>query len=206
MLQQLATLTFSMDGTQLRIKNMVCPRCIRVVREEMERLGYQVHDVTLGEVQLADAQPDLAQIARMLHTNGFALLENPKDQLVEEIKSEIIDLIRSGRIASLHVNVSDYLSRRLGRDYTTLSHLFSTRAGVTLERYTILQKVERAKELISYGELTTSEIAYRLGYRTVAHLSSQFRQVVGQSPTAYRKLLSTDKGEAPRRPLDGIGK
>ncbi|SDK21559.1 Helix-turn-helix domain-containing protein [Catalinimonas alkaloidigena] len=195
-----------MPGTQLKIKNMVCPRCIRVVREEMERLGYQVRDVTLGEVLLSDADPDLTKIARMLEGNGFALLADPKDRLVEQIKTEVIDLIRSGRIESLHVKLSDYLAERLDRDYTTLSHLFSTHEGITLERYTILQKIERAKELISYGELSMSEIAYQLGYRTIAHLSSQFRQIVGESPTAYRKSLQS-RGEAdPRRPLDGVTK
>ena len=180
---------------------MVCPRCIKVVTEELERLKLPVLDVKLGEVVLGrePSAVELSEVRDALAANGFELLEDRKAETVERVKVLIIDLIRSGKVEGLQVNISDYLAEATGRDYGYLSSLFSGEEGTTIARYVVLQKVERAKELMEYNELNLSQIAYQLGYSSVAHLSNQFKQVTGVSPSDYKK--SADQH---RRPLDQV--
>ncbi|MHC2993690.1 AraC family transcriptional regulator [Pontibacter sp. HJ8] len=189
------------DNYTLLIRNMVCPRCLKVVTEELEKLQLPPVDVQLGKVELA-AEPDaqqLRQLKEALLQNGFELLEDKKAELVEKVKIAIIELIRSGEVENLTTNISDYLSEAIGRDYHYLSSLFPAEEGVTIARYVVLQKVERAKELLAYNELSLSQISYRLGYSSVAHLSGQFRQVTGMSPSEYKKSAVQS-----RKPLDQI--
>lgn len=189
------------DPTVLHIKNMVCARCVRVVRQTLEDLGVPVQAVQLGRVQtpLPPTQLDLPAIRRALELEGFELLEDERARLLERIKAEVIALVQDDGLPRLRTNLSDHLAARLGRDYGTLSSLFSSLEGITLERYAILQKIERAKELLVYGEQTVSEIAYRLGYSSGAHLTNQFRRETGFSPTAYRRQKHHH-----RRPLDQV--
>ncbi|MBD1395602.1 AraC family transcriptional regulator [Pontibacter sp. JH31] len=186
----------------IHIRNMVCPRCINVVTEELEKLQLQPVEVRLGEVQLAGepSTEQLEQLRQVLLQNGFELLEDKKAEMVEKVKLAIIGLIRSGEVENLSTNISDYLAEALGRDYHYLSGLFSSEEGVTIARYVVLQKVERAKELLAYNELSLSQISYQLGYSSVAHLSGQFRQVTGMSPSEYKKNASRF-----RKPLDQVG-
>lgn len=189
------------ENHTLHIRNMVCPRCLKVVGEELEKLQLQPVDVQLGKVELAE-EPSPAQMDNLrqaLLQNGFELLENKKSELVEQVKIAIIALIRSGELENLNTNISDYLADTLGRDYNYLSSLFSAEEGVTIARFVVLQKVERAKELLDYNELSLSQIGYQLGYSSVAHLSGQFRQVTGMSPSEYKKSTSQS-----RKPLDRI--
>lgn len=195
------------SGSQLQrllIKNMVCPQCIRVVREELANMGLNVTHVALGEADVMPAAGralNYATIRTALAAAGFELLEDPREQLVDRIKTLIINLIHYPPAGPRLLNYSDYLVQHLERDYHYLSHLFSASQGLTIEKFIIRQKVERAKELIDYGELTIAEVARQLGYSSPAHLSRQFRQVTGLTPTEFQK-----QGPAShtRRSLDSL--
>ncbi len=188
-----------MAQQELFIKNMVCDRCIWVVRLELDRLGYSIREIELGRVVVDGALADLTRIGPALEQHGFALLTDKTARIVNQIKTLIIDLIRSGHIAELHITLSDYLSTKVGLDYAHLSHLFSSTEILTIEKFWILQRIERAKELLSYNELAISAIASQLGYSSVAYLTNQFKQITGLTPAAYRDQTSTD-----RNPLDWI--
>ena len=173
---------------RLLIKNMVCPQCIRVVTEDLSALGLQVHRVVLGEADVSapeGAEPDLAAVRRRLEAAGFALLEDPRAQLVEQIKTLLVTLIHYPPPGPRRLIYSNYLVEHLDRDYHYLSHLFSAEEGLTIEKFSIRQKVERAKELIGYGELSMAQVAEQLGYSSPAHLSRQFGQVTGLTPTEF---------------------
>lgn len=180
---------------------MVCPRCISVVKEEMHKLDLQVDDVRLGEVDLTDepGTQKKEEIRKALTKQGFELLEDRKAELVEKVKVAVIELIRTGEIENLQVNLSDYLADYTGKDYHQISTAFSEQEGVTIARYVVLQKIERVKELIRYNELTLSQIADQLGYSSVAHLSAQFKQVTGVTTSGYKK-----ESTWPRKPLDQV--
>ena len=198
-------LALPIPGThRLLIKNMVCPQCIRVVTEDLSALGLQVHRVVLGEADVSTPpgdEPDLEAVRRRLEAAGFALLEDPRAQLVEQIKTLLVTLIHYPPPGPRRLNYSDYLVERLGRDYHYLSHLFSAEEGLTIEKFIIRQKVERAKELIGYGELSMAQVAEQLGYSSPAHLSRQFGQVTGLTPTEFQRLGPASHA---RRSLDAL--
>lgn len=186
----------------LKIKNIVCPRCIRVVREELTAAGYPPEAVGMGTVTYATPLDErgVRRIAEVLKENGFELLLDAEDQQVEQIKALIIDHVRNQNSKPTEENLSDYLSRELRQNYATLSKLFSGHEGQTIERFLIRQKIERVKELLTYGEENLSEIAFDLDYSSTAHLSGQFKRETGMTPTAFRKLKDPD-----RRSLDALG-
>lgn len=189
---------------ELYIKNMVCDRCIRAVQSELERLGYTVSGIELGRATIAELPVDLTHIGQALERHGFALLTDKTTRVVNQVKTLIIDLIQSGRIAGLHTTLSDYLSEQVGLDYAHLSHLFSTTENLTIEKFWIMQRVERAKELLSYNELPISDIARQLGYSSVAYLTNQFKTITGLTPATYRAQTTTDRARPDRNPLDWI--
>jgi len=191
-----------MNLTTLYVKNMVCGRCIRVVREELERLGLHVARVELGEVDLIHRRPlDTNRIGSVLEQNGFELIEDKSVRIIERIKLAILKLVQHDyRESPLRSNYSEYISRELGRDYHTLSSLFSSIENTTIEQYIILQKIERVKELLKYGEMTLSEIAFKMGYSSVQHLSTQFRKVTGLTPSHFKNTK-----RILRKPLDKVG-
>jgi len=192
------------DSHRLLIKNMVCPQCIRVVGEDMAALGLRVHRVALGEADVSTPDgtaPDWPAIRASLREAGFELLEDPRDQLVDRIKTLLVALIHYPPPGPRLLNYSDYLVEHLGKDYHYLSHLFSASEGLTIEKFIICQKVERAKELIGYGELPIAEVAQQLGYSSPAHLSRQFRQVTGLTPTEFQRL---GPASHTRRSLDSL--
>lgn len=185
------------------IKNMVCGRCRRVVRESLESLGLTLTRVDLGEADISDwpATCSIADVRRVLQANEFDMLEDPKTVLIEQLKTLIINEVYYGPgDKPTHQNFSDFLAEKTGHDYGQLSALFSSVEGITLEKYIIAQKIEKVKELLTYGELTVSEIAFRLAYSSVQHLSNQFRQVTGQTPGAFRQAGD----RSPRRDLDKL--
>lgn len=184
----------------LHIKNMVCNRCIEAVEEEFGNARIPVQSVHLGEVALEQELENKVKsvIKERLAARGFELLEDKSSQMIERIKQLIIDLIHR-QTEHLETNNSTYLERQLGKDYKTLSQLFSSVEGVTIERYTILQRIERAKELLVYDELNSSQIAHELGYSSVQHLSNQFKKVTGMSPSEFKKLR-----KPLRKPLDEL--
>lgn len=190
-----------MNTTKLFIKNMVCDRCNRVVAEELSGLGYTVHNISLGEAEISaeNGTIDLEKIRQVLTDNGFELLDDRKTQVIEQVKLAIIDLIHTQGEADQRVNTSDYLAQKTGLDYSYISSLFSAFEGITIEKYLILQRIEKVKELLVYNELSLKEIAYKLGYSSVAHLSNQFKKVTGLTPSHFKEIK-----ENKRKTIDKI--
>lgn len=183
---------------KLLIKNMVCPRCIMAVKKLLETEGLTVMSVSLGDAEIAEELTDEQRLAMAteLQQVGFELLDNPRSQLVEQIRIAVLKWVRMNQKTQ---KMSDYLSKHLQKDYSTLSKLFSEVRGITIERFAIIHRIEYAKELLCYSQLSTSEIAYTLGYSSPAHLSSQFKQVTGMTPKEFRALSIPD-----RKPLDAL--
>ncbi len=175
-------------STVLHIKNMVCQRCVRVVKEELERAGYNPLRVDLGEAEIAGDAADRSKLAGLLAANGFELLEEKSAKLVNDIKAFIIALVRSGKLENERQKLSELVENHFHKDYGYLSQLFTQAETTTLERYIITQKVELVKEWLAYGELTLSQMAVKLGYSSVAHLSAQFKQITGFTPSAFKQL------------------
>lgn len=174
---------------RLFIKNMVCNRCIMVVKFELEKLGLTSVSVELGEVELLEdfKENQKQDLEIKLQSLGFELLEDKTTITIERIKCLIVDLVHHQN-NELKTNLSSYLSEQLGQDYNTLSNLFSEVHGTTIEHYFITQKIEKVKELLMYKELTLSEIAIILNYSDVAHLSNQFKKMTGFTPTHFKQL------------------
>ncbi|WP_276793288.1 helix-turn-helix domain-containing protein [Segatella oulorum] len=190
-----------MQKTQLRIKNMVCDRCKMAVEQVLKDVGLTPERIDLGEVWVSDVptEAQLAQLKTRLEALGFELLDDQRQQMIERMKTAIIALVHHHQ-GNKTLNLSVYLSQLLHRDYSALSKLFSEVTGLTIERYFIMQRIERVKELIRYDELTLTEIAYQMNYSSVAHLSSQFRSVTGMTPTQFRFMKT-----AQRANLDEVG-
>ena len=189
-----------MEHRTIAIRNMVCDRCVEVVRAELARLGLHPVRIVLGEAEFASplSETELSALDAALRAHGFERIDDRRGRLVERVKTLLITLVH--REEPLPVNLSAYLSEAVGLDYGYLSTLFSEATGVTVERYFIAQKIERVKELLTYDELTLSEIAFRLGYSSVSHLSAQFKKVTGVTPSSYKR-----SGAHGRCPLDKVG-
>lgn len=186
---------------KIYIKYMVSIRCKMMVKEELRKLGLHFIVVDLGEVEIMEdltvLQRDLLRVA--LLESGLELMDDKKAVLIEKIKNVIIEMVHYSE-ESIKINFSDYLSEKLKHDYTYMSNLFSEVQGTTIEQFIISHKVERIKELIIYDELNITEIAYKMNYSSVAHLSNQFKKVTGLSPTHFKQLK--DKR---RSPLEDVG-
>ena len=182
------------------IKNMVCSRCIMVVHQVFESLGYPPVRISLGEVETAKPIPDdeSEKLRITLVGFGFELIDDTKSRLIEKIKNTIVQSIHHTH-NDVKVNYSEYIESRLNRDYAYLSSLFSEVEGTTIEKYIINQKIERVKELLVYDELTLSEIADKMGYSNVAYLSNQFKKVTGLTPSHFKQVK-----ENKRKPLDEV--
>lgn len=184
----------------LHIKNMVCNRCIMVVKKQLESLGLQPVSVELGIAVLPDKVTDEVHraVRESLEPFGFELIDDKRSQVIEQIKDAIIQLVHYND-NDLKVNLSDYLTTKLNRDYSALSKLFSEATNTTIEKYFIAQKIERVKELLVYGELSLNEIADKLNYSSAAYLSAQFKSVTGLTPSYFKKIK-----ENKRKPLDQV--
>jgi len=169
---------------------MVCARCIKTVTGIFQHAGADIQTVRLGTVEtrhdLNDEQLNI--IRKNLLGEGFELLDDQKTKLIEKIKNEIIALVHYGELDEMKVNLSTYLTSKLHKDYNYLSNLFSSVESTTIEQYFILQKIEKVKELLVYDELSLSQIAFKLGYSSVAHLSNQFKKITGFTPSEFKKL------------------
>jgi len=191
-----------MKRKTLHIKNMVCNRCIKVVKEEMEKLNYGVEKIELGEVVISSDKDkfNLEKIKESLEENGFELFDSRNANIIERIKILIINSIHHQSIESFSDNnLSKEIVSETGLSYQYVSSLFSSTEGITIEKFIISQKIEKVKELLVYDELTLSEIAYNLGYSSVQHLSNQFKKITGLTPTYFKRLK-----EKKRKPLDKI--
>lgn len=187
--------------TVLHIKNMVCNRCIKVVKDEFARLHLTIEEIELGKVSVSSSlsKEKVDEVRKVLDENGFELIDDKKSQIIDRIKTLVIEKIHYSAHDFESVNTSDFLSKELGHDYSYLSNLFSSVEGITIEKYIINQKIEKVKELLVYDELSLSEIAYQLGYSSVQHLSNQFKKVIGLTPSHFKKLK-----ENKRKPLDQV--
>ena len=180
---------------------MVCSRCMKVVKTELKNLGLHPEIVKLGEVVLHEneGQIDKEKVKEVFNRHGFELLDDKKSFIIEKIKSTIIDLIHHQNHSQANYNFSYIIEEKLGLDYAYLSSLFSATEGITIEKYIILQRIERVKELLVYDELTLSEIAWQMGYSSVQHLSNQFKKVTGLTPSHFKNIK-----EHRRKPLDEV--
>lgn len=173
---------------------MVSLRCKMMVIEELKKIGVQPLTVELGMVELLE---DITEVQRNqlkidLLKSGLELLDDKKSILIEKIKNVIIEMVHySDELPK--VNYSDYLSKKLGYDYTYLANIFSEVKGITIQQFIILHKIERVKELLIYDELNLTEIAHKMHYSSVAHLSNQFKKITGLTPSFYKQLKDKRK-------------
>jgi AraC-like DNA-binding protein len=174
---------------KIYIQNMVCQRCKMVVKSELEKLGLHHTRVELGEVEvMEDLTPQLRnQLNRGLKMAGLELMEDKRSMLVERIKIHIIEML-DNQDEQIKVNLSDYLSEKLNHNYTYLANLFSEVKGTTIEKFYLNHKIEKVKELLVYDELNLTEIADKLHYSSVAHLSNQFKKMTGLTPSHFKNL------------------
>ena len=171
------------------IQNMVCIRCKMVVKSEIEKLGLHYITVDLGEADIREeiSAEQLARLGIALKKTGLELMDDKRSILVEKIKTIIIELVHYND-EQIKINLSDYLSEKLNLNYTYLANLFSEVKGTTIEQFYLAHKIEKVKELLVYDELNLTEIAWKLHYSSVAHLSNQFKKMTGLTPTHFKKL------------------
>jgi AraC family transcriptional regulator len=181
-------LTVNIAST-LNIKNMVCNCCIRVLKEDFEKAGILVRKIKLGEAEISydPEKINFPQIEKILADDGFELITDKEKILVEQIKLAVIELIHYYNNANSLIRNSDYLIEKLGYTYQYLSSIFSKHENITLEKYIILQKIEKVKELLEFDNYTLSEISFLMGYSSLQYLSNQFRQITGVSVSDYKK-------------------
>jgi AraC family transcriptional regulator len=168
---------------------MVCNRCVAAVKKELDKLQLAVSSIVLGEVSLSQ-EPGVLQLDQLknnLAALGFEVLDDTRQKLIEKIKNIIVEQVHYSE-ADERQNFSAILAKKTHKDYSYLSGLFSQVEGVTIEKYIINQKIEKVKELLIYDELSLSEIAFQLGYSSVAHLSAQFKKIIGLTPSAFKKI------------------
>ncbi|MCH2451499.1 MAG: helix-turn-helix domain-containing protein [Gracilimonas sp.] len=190
-----------MEKMTLNIKNMVCDRCEMVIETALTALGLEVDHVQLGkaEVTRKSDKPSMHEIEKELERFNFGLIKDDESVVVEKVKTTLIKWIDSGELESDVTSLSDHLAKNLTKSYATISRVFSRKEEITIEKYFIRLKIEKAKELVEYGNQSFSEIAYQLGYKNLQHLSRQFKEITGMSMSDYQKLQDSD-----RKSLDKI--
>lgn len=189
---------------EIHIKNMVCGRCISAVQgillnHTLHPLNIDLGVATIQEQELSEATR--SALYEDLKSQGFELLDSSKSKILDRIKSIIISNIHHQERLDLKVNWSDLIASELHHDYNSLSALFSSVEGITIEQYIIRQKIEKAKELIFYDEKNLSEIAFQLEYSSVQHFSTQFKKITGLTPSEFKKMRDSNKQ---RKPLDSV--
>jgi AraC-like DNA-binding protein len=166
-----------------------------IVKDELSKLGLHYTRVELGEAEImeniTEDQRDKMKVA--LERWGLELMDDKKSMLIEKIKHIIIEMIHYAD-EQLQINFSSYLSEKLNYDYTYLSNLFTEVHGTTIEQFIIAHKIERVKELLVYNELSLTEIAWKLHYSSISHLSNQFKKVTGLTPSHFKQLKRKRRG------------
>ena len=185
---------------KLFVKNMVCHRCILAVEQILVDMKYTAVEIKLGEVEIKETLGDqaLLKLTEKLEAIGFELLNDKERQLVAQIKALLVALLQEEYFA-LETPLSTYLASELNREYLNLTQLFSQMESTTIEQYFIKLKIEKVKELLVYDELSLKEIAFRLNYSSVAHLSTQFKKITGMTPTEFKQVTTPH-----RRQLDHL--
>ena len=178
-----------MEGNNIYIKNMVCRRCILTVSNIFQENGITPASVELGTVVLSEPIPKEKQesIRRRLEEYGFEVIDDKRMRIIEQIRIGVIEFVRHPEYQE-KINLSGYLQDKCRKEYSALSKLFTAMKGISIERYYLAQKIELVKELLVYDELTVSEIADKLHYSSVAHLSTQFKSQTGMSPTQFKMI------------------
>jgi AraC-like DNA-binding protein len=174
---------------KLYIKYMVSIRCKMLVKEELKKLGIRYVSVDLGEVEIMEdiSEEQHGQIKTALLKSGLELMTDKRAMLIEKIKNAVVEMIHyTDELPK--INFSDFLSEKLDYDYTYLANLFSETEGTTIEQFILLHKIERVKEFIIYDELSLTEIAAKLHYSSVSHLSNQFKKITGLTPSFFKSL------------------
>ncbi len=179
---------------KLYIKYMVSRRCKMMVESELKKLGLKYMILNMGVAEVFDdiSTEQLLKLKRNLMKSGLELLDDKKSILIERIKNTIVQMIHYNDELS-KINDSEYLSKTLGYNYTYLANIFSEVTGMNIQHFIIIHKIEKAKELLFYKELNLTEISYRLGYSSVAHLSNQFKKVTGLCPSSFKLLKETQR-------------
>lgn len=183
------------NSSEIAVKNMVCDRCIKVVRGELMKYNIDFVRIDLGMIYFDHviSAKEKETLMHILKNEGLELLEDREAKIVNQIKSLIIENIHHEKEKPKYQNFSDFLSSKMGIRYAKISALFSITEKRSIENYVIAQKIERAKELLVYNELTLSEISYNLDYSSPQHLSRQFKQVTGLTPTEFKKIGKREK-------------
>lgn len=173
---------------------MVSNRCKMAVKEELKKLGLHFIVVDLGEVEIMEniSGEILEELKKGLLNSGLELMDDKRAVLIERIKVVITEMIHYSD-ETLKINYSDYISQKLGYDYTYLSNIFSELKGITIQQFIIIHKIEKVKELIMYDELSITQIAWKMNYSSVAHLSNQFKKVTGLTPSHFKQLKNKDR-------------
>jgi AraC-like DNA-binding protein len=179
----------NLSEMKLYIKNMVCSRCKMVVKNELEKKGFKLGNIELGEVEINDnpGKEKLKHLDDSLRKLGFELIDSRKSRIIEKIKNIVVNQVHYSEDDN-RSNLSDLLVKELNYDYSYLSNLFSEVEGTTIEKYFISQRIEKVKELLIYDELTLSEIAFKMGYSSVAYLSNQFKKQTGLTPSFFKNM------------------
>lgn len=185
---------YTAKDMNIYIKNMVCNRCIMVVKQEFEKLKLQPLHVAMGEVEMKKelTEKQSQQLNENLKVLGFELLDDQKQKQIEKIKTLLIQKVQAGEIEE-HFSITDFLTKAFHKEYSQISRLFSEVEGITIEQFFILQKIEKVKEWLIYAESNLSEIAWKLGYSSLAHLSAQFKKITGLTPSAFKKIGGSRK-------------
>ncbi len=180
-----------MKKANLHLTNMMCDCCVRIVKMDLEQIGVQVLQVVQGMVSIKynPTKIPFENIEETLNNAGFSIIKSKEAILVEDIRQTVITLVHNTTFNAM-VRNSDYLVGKFGKTYPYLSAVFSKYEGITLEKFIIMQKIEKVKAMIEEGELTLSEIAFVMGYSSVQYLSTQFKNVTGVSVTDFRKETS----------------
>ncbi|MEQ8473640.1 MAG: helix-turn-helix domain-containing protein [Marinoscillum sp.] len=182
----------------LHIKNMVCDRCKKVITDTLTTLGVEIHTIELGVIQVDSHSANLEAMVKTIEAHGFELIESKEEKIVERIKVFLINMIDQLPIQRKN-KLSTMISDELGRDYSSLSKIFSQKEHITIEKYFLRIKLEKVKELIQDGTHSFSQIAFMLDYSSIHHLSGQFKQETGFSMSEYKTMVQSD-----RKPLDKI--
>lgn len=179
---------------------MVCPRCIMSVEQILKEHKIETKYVQLGEIELVKTpgKKQLQNFSESLQKVGFELLDDARTQLIDKIKTLLIQKVQDENIED-HFSINKYLTKKIFKDYSSISKLFSEVEGVTIEQFFILQKIEKIKERLVYNELSLGEIALNLGYSSTQHLSGQFKKLTGMTPTQFKSL-----GSLHRKPIDKV--
>lgn len=178
-------------GSELLIRGMVCERCVSVIREGLQSLGYPAEKIRLGKITFATGINDeaVSKIQMFLSALGFELISSRDVRLVSQVKCMVEEVFSQEVKKTSRVKFSVMIAEKLAMNYDSISKIFAEQEGITLERFIILQRLQKVKELLSYSAMTLTEIAHLTGYSSIHHLSGQFREITGMTPTAFRSGL-----------------